>query len=98
MLINVLERDLAAANRAYCSLPHARKAPPPPTEWDLGQLIDVAASLKRIPDTTRNPSHAVRGFRSLVHPGRQVRTGQQASQQEAVISVQVIEICLGTLI
>jgi hypothetical protein len=60
-------------------------------------LIDVAADLKRIPDTTKNLSHAVRGFRNLVHPGRQVRTGEQASQQQAMISIQVVEICLGTL-
>ena len=71
LLINELKPYLQNANQAYQIL--KKKTAPVLEKWDLGDLIEVANQLQLFSKGTIHLTNAVREFRNLVHPGKQLR-------------------------
>jgi hypothetical protein len=70
------------------------KAPKEPdlTRWDLAQLIDVTVDLWPDLAGVEKLSHSVRGYRNLVHPGNEIRTGLTVAREEARIALEVLNL------
>jgi len=70
------------------------KAPREPdiTRWDLAQLIDVTVDLWPDLAGVEKLSHSVRGYRNLVHPGNEIRTGLTVAREEARIALEVLNL------
>ncbi len=59
--------------------------------WSLDSYIKVAAGLSLIGDEVTKLAHCVRGFRNLIHPGRE-RSAQPCDKGTAHIAVGVMEL------
>jgi len=66
-------------------------------KWDLDKLIDVAVDLEIINLGVEKFSDAVRHYRNLVHPGRELSSGLKIEPQEAKIAVEILEILIRDL-
>jgi hypothetical protein len=62
------------------------------TRWDLAQLIDVTVDLWPDLAGVEKLSHSVRGYRNLVHPGNEIRTGLTVAREEARIALEVLNL------
>jgi hypothetical protein len=62
------------------------------TRWDLAQLIDVTVGLWPELAGVEKLSHSVRGYRNLVHPGNEIRTGLTFEREEARIALEVLNL------
>ncbi len=62
------------------------------TEWTLNELILVALELQSVNASVANLSHAVREFRNLVHPGKELREKLVFGKEEARIALEVLKI------
>lgn len=60
--------------------------------WDLAQLIDVTVDLWPDLAGVEKLSHSVRGYRNLVHPGNEIRTGLTVAREEARIALEVLNL------
>lgn len=95
MLLDVLRQDEQQAREVYQRL---RKKPPPDlTGWYLVDLVDVAKETGILAKGTDHLSHAIREFRNLIHPGRQIREKVKLTEEEADIALSVVRICLREL-
>jgi len=65
-----------------------------PEKWDLTDLIDVATRLKIIGDHVREACDLCREFRNLIHPGRVLRTGADASKGTALAALAAMQALL----
>lgn len=80
-----------------------RKAPKskggvrPLAEWGLGELIDVARELNVIDTDAEQFSHGVRNYRNLIHPSKELRSGQKVAEEEAHIAEKVLHIVIREL-
>jgi hypothetical protein len=61
-----------------------------PRQWDFTTLIDVAVELELVSVGVEKLSHAVRGYRNLVHPGNEIRTKLTFGAEEARIAIEVL--------
>ena len=61
-------------------------------KWDLSHLIDVAVELKLITASAEKLSDAVRSYRNLVHPGKELRSGLTFGREEATIAFQILNL------
>lgn len=86
----LLDRLQADAGRAQAS----SKAPNDPDlrRWDLEKLIEVAVDLCPKLAGVQRLSHSVRGYRNLVHPGNEMRTGLVFGKEEARIALEVLNL------
>ena len=66
-------------------------------EWSLAQLIDVASDLKLIKLDVKKFSHALRDFRSYIHPFEQMFSGFTPDPRTAEICFQVLKAALADL-
>jgi hypothetical protein len=73
------------ADALLCDQVRAQKARPASKigEWNLSTLIDVALELGFISQGPCQHGHAVRDFRNLVHPGKEMRGDYVVGQHEA---------------
>lgn len=92
ILMDALGRDLANASREY-SLRRRRPAPPL-NEWDLVDLVESANKLRTFPKGAIHLSHAVREFRNLIHPGRQIRENVRVTEEQANVAINAVRMCI----
>ena len=87
ILLDRLQADVANARASA-------KAPKEPdlSRWDLAQLIDVAVGLWSKLAGVEKLSHSVRGYRNLVHPGNEIRTGLVFGKEEARIALEILNL------
>jgi hypothetical protein len=64
------------------------------TRWTLNDMIEVALELNAVNSSVANLSHAVREYRDLVHPGREVREKLAFGPEEARIGLEVLKILI----
>src|SRR5574341_196802 len=83
MLLDVLRLQEAAALAALERLDKGRK---PLVQWDLVALVDAAHELHIVGEEAAHLGHALRGFRNLIHPGRQLRENLHVTEGEADIA------------
>jgi hypothetical protein len=77
---------LAAAQRWKDADPdgyNGRVMKKPPEEWYLGDFAEIAHELGEISDATRRAVRLTSDYRALIHPGRVLRTGADATQGTA---------------
>jgi hypothetical protein len=65
-----------------------------PEYWALGEYITVAREGKLISETTAKAADLCREFRNLIHPGRVLRTGADASKATALTALAAMELLL----
>ncbi len=65
--------------------------------WTLGDLIDEAVRVGLISASAQSFGHAVREYRNLVHPGREIKSKYKAEIEEAEIAEKVLEIVVRDL-
>lgn len=92
ILMNALGKDWAKASNEFSR--RKRKPAPPLNEWDLVDLVEVANKLKTFPKGTIYLSSAVREFRNLIHPGRQIREHIQVTEEQANIAINAVRMCM----
>lgn len=95
ILLDALTSDPTRARDTYERL--RGKRPPDLPQWNLGDLVDVAKELAILQNATIHLSHALREYRNLIHPGRQVQRGIKISKEQADIAINVVRICLREL-
>ena len=61
-------------------------------EWDLVDLIRAARELKLVTGAVDKLSDAVRDYRNLVHPGKEVRDDVKFGASEARVAMEVLSI------
>ena len=62
------------------------------TRWNLSSLIDVSVDLILVSSGVEKFSHALREYRNLVHPGREIRDKLSLDAEEAKVSLEVFNI------
>ncbi len=65
--------------------------------WGLAQLVEEARRLNILPPGSIHLSHALREYRNLVHPGRQLRLQVEITRKEAEIAIRAVDVCLDQL-
>ena len=63
-----------------------------PTKLMLGPLIDIAKEEGALTDVTTQLCAGIRDYRNLIHPGRQLRLKEQASEDGAVVAQALVAI------
>ncbi len=61
---------------------------------NLGELIDLALSVKLIDDRIKSLSTIVKNYRNLIHPGRELRLNEQFDKETANVSVSLVRLIL----
>lgn len=69
LLLDILKRDEDKAKSAASSSLQKKSI----EEWDLFDLIDVAKKLEILDESDQYISGAIRNWRNLIHPGRELR-------------------------
>lgn len=92
VLIDALSQDKQNANAVYQRL--KRRSASALEGWNLADLMDVADELKLFPRGTIHLGHAVREFRNLVHPGKQLRDNIKATEEQADVALNLVRMCL----
>jgi hypothetical protein len=95
ILLDALASDRTLARERY-TRPRGRR-PVDLHQWSLADLIDVAEEHGILRKATIHLSQALREYRNLIHPGRQMRAGMIMSKEEANIAINVVRICLREL-
>ena len=77
-------------------------APLPPPHPDLlklnfGELVKLCKDNRIISARTADLSSVVRDYRNLIHPGKLVRTGEQATEDSASVARHLVQILVGEL-
>lgn len=60
-------------------------------KWDLENYIEVAEGLRIIDKETATLAGLARGYRNLIHPGREKRLGQKCDRSTAFAAVAAVE-------
>jgi len=60
----------------------------------LGDLIDLALSVKLIDERIKSLSTVVKNYRNLIHPGRELRLNEQFDKETANVSVSLVRLIL----
>lgn len=63
-----------------------------PEEWGLAQYIGVASAARLISDTQAKACDLCREFRNLIHPGRILRTGADATRGSALQALAAMQL------
>ena len=92
MLLDTLGGEADRAAEAF-KLEY-KKTPATLDRWQLVELVAVAGRLGMIPSAAIHLSQALREFRNLVHPGKQLRESVHLSGEEADMSTAIVEMCL----
>lgn len=68
-----------------------------PENWSLHSFIEVATKLKIIEDDTAQQAKLAKGFRNLIHPGREIRLRQKCNRGTALAAVAAVELTIRNL-
>ena len=60
-------------------------------KWHAPELIEVAGALQLIADDTARIAQTTKDYRNLIHPGREIRTGQRCTQGTAHVAIGTME-------
>jgi hypothetical protein len=60
-------------------------------KWTFHTFIEVAAKLEIIGENTAQQARLAKGFRNLIHPGREQRLGQKCDRGTALAAVAAVE-------
>lgn len=63
-------------------------------QWTLSQLLDVASRMGIIKKSTSHLSQALREFRNLIHPVKQLSECIKVSNEEATVVINTLRICI----
>lgn len=95
LLWRLLKEDDAQVEKACHDLVTEKKLDKkPPTDqtfWNLHQYIEVTAALNLISDESAKQARLAKGFRDLIHPGREQRLGQQCDRATALTAAAAVE-------
>jgi hypothetical protein len=98
LLVNVLSKDRKKAHETLKKIYEKReqkcRVPSDLYRWTLSDMIDISIETQLISQSTFHVGHALREFRNLVHPGKQVRDNVVVSEEEAEIGLNLVKICL----
>jgi hypothetical protein len=86
LLLGLVKRSPAQANRAAPAPKDATGRVLPVAEWKLQDLIEVGKALQWIPAGAAKHCHELRDTRNLVHPWKQAVDGVEADKRLAHIS------------
>lgn len=64
---------------------------------DLFELIDLAFNASLISDMTKNLSSVIRNYRNLIHPGREVRSGEKCNEETAIVAYNLLKMITGEI-
>jgi hypothetical protein len=92
ILMDALDKDWANASREYSV--RRRRPAPPLNEWDLVDLVESANKLRTFPKGAIHLSHAVREFRNLIHPGKQIRENVRVTEEQANVAINAVRMCI----
>ena len=95
LLLDALGRDTQRAEEVYSSL--RKKSPPDLSRWDLSDVVDVSEEMSILSKGTIHLGNALRLFRNLIHPGRQMREKVDVTEDEASIALSAVRICVREL-
>ncbi|MFH1046730.1 MAG: hypothetical protein V1738_00340 [Patescibacteria group bacterium] len=54
-------------------------------KWDLNTYIEVSSEMKWITTPSKDISHIIRDYRNLIHPGKEMRSGNYLTPDDAEI-------------
>lgn len=66
-------------------------------KWTLHTFVEVASDLKIIGENTTKQVRLAKGFRNLIHPGREQRLGQKCNRGTALSAVAAVEFVVSDL-
>jgi|GEM_PF-935726 hypothetical protein len=95
MLLDSLLRDENAALKAYRDMKKGESSAL--NLWALADLVDVSAKLGILHKGAALLGHALREFRNLIHPARQLRLSITITQDEANIALNAVKVILREL-
>jgi hypothetical protein len=84
ILINELSEKEADAKDAYLRIRN-NKEPQELNRWQLIDLVDITKELDLFPTGAFHLTHAVREYRNLIHPGKQLREDIEVTEEQAAI-------------
>jgi hypothetical protein len=88
ILLDLLKTDLTRAISAPSAPPKKKDL----DDWDLSELISVSTELGLVDAGLSKFSGAVRQYRNLVHPGREIAGQLKCDREEAEIAANVLDI------
>jgi hypothetical protein len=92
LLLDRLKGDPAKAVSARAAI--SKKANPDIETWTLAEMIDVASHLKILQKGAGHVGHALREYRNLVHPAKQVKEKITVTEAEASLSFSGVQVCI----
>ena len=95
LLLDILSQYPRETEEIYTKL--RQKSPPELSRWSLADMVEVARERGVLREGVFHLSQALREFRNLIHPGRQMREKVQLSEEEASIAVNTVRIYLREL-
>lgn len=96
MLWDALSGRDSEAKASYKKLYPGKKRPSI-GNWGLERLIQVAEDLKIITAGATRLSDTLRGYRNVVHPAKEIRSGYKVENDEAAIAVHMVNIVMRDL-
>lgn len=66
-------------------------------EWTLADLVEISFNCKIISKSTSQLGHAVREYRNLIHPEKQIRSEIIVSEEQASIAYNFVKLCIKEL-
>jgi hypothetical protein len=96
MLLDVLQSNQDKARAAYRKLKEQKRAPKV-DRWRLVDMVDVAQHLGILAKGSSYLSHAIREYRNLIHPAKQVAQGIEVTEDAANIAISSIKTFLREL-
>lgn len=95
MLLDVLTRY--ETDQRLIDFRKKKKASEDIGRWTLEILVDASSELELLKKGTLHLGNALREFRNLVHPGRQLREQTNATENEARIAIEAVNLCIQEL-
>lgn len=89
MLIDALQNRKEEASRSYKELKQ-KERPPNISRWSLQDMVDVAQDIGILGKGSFYLSHAIRQYRNLIHPAKQVAEGIEITEDSANIAISSI--------
>jgi hypothetical protein len=89
MLIDALQTRKEEASRSYKKLKQKETAPNI-SRWSLQDMVDVAQDIGILGKGSFHLSHAIRQYRNLIHPAKQVAEGIEITEDSANIAISSI--------
>jgi hypothetical protein len=89
LLWSIQQKLSPLVQSAARAIPNKPKGPP--GDWLLANYIDVAEHLKIIKEDTAKQARLAKDFRNLIHPGKQLRTGQACNKATALSALAAVE-------